>query len=111
MSTPIRVELDWPKHNAVRAGDELYFCLERDGQVFLVRSRCPHRGGPLHLGQLDRDRVQCPWHGNAVRVDRLCNRALPTVRHGSRIVAYLPGDQADQPAPSTELTFPTKGHP
>jgi nitrite reductase (NADH) small subunit len=101
----IRVELDWPRHNSVRIGDEVYFCLERDGQVYLIRSRCPHRGGPLHLGQIDGGRLRCPWHGNTFRVDRLCDRAVPTVRRDGRLAAYLPAERSAQPTRARQIIF------
>lgn len=112
MNPLVPVELDWPRHNAVRVGDELYFCLEWGGDVFLARSRCPHRGGPLHLGELDGDRLRCPWHGSAPRVAGLCNRALPSVRRGSRIIAYLRADRTDparRPVACTRLAIPQRG--
>ncbi|GAA3004636.1 MULTISPECIES: Rieske (2Fe-2S) protein [Streptosporangium] len=90
MSARVRVELEWPRHNAVRAGDETYFFLERSGSVHLIHSRCPHRGGPLHLGEIEDERLRCPWHGSTFRVDRLCDRAVPTIQRGSSVVAYLP---------------------
>jgi nitrite reductase (NADH) small subunit len=109
-----RVVVDWPSHNTVHVGDELYFCLEREGAVYLIRSRCPHRGGPLHLGRIGcggaRDgraaveRLRCPWHGNNFRVDRLCDRGAPTVRSGSRVVAYLPAPAA---SPARQIVLAT----
>jgi vanillate O-demethylase monooxygenase subunit len=35
-----------------------------DGNVAALGDRCPHRFAPLHMGKIvDRDRVQCPYHG------------------------------------------------
>jgi vanillate O-demethylase monooxygenase subunit len=35
-----------------------------DGNVAALQDRCPHRFAPLHMGKIvDRDRVQCPYHG------------------------------------------------
>jgi nitrite reductase/ring-hydroxylating ferredoxin subunit len=33
----------------------------QDG-FFALDETCPHRGGPLHEGTLDRGVVLCPWH-------------------------------------------------
>ncbi|MEU4550465.1 MULTISPECIES: Rieske 2Fe-2S domain-containing protein [Micromonospora] len=93
-----RVELQWPAQNMVVADAEQYFAIERAGAVHLISSRCPHRGGPLHLGEVVDDRVRCPWHGNSFRLDRMCDRGVPTVQRGGRITAYLPS------AASVELT-------
>lgn len=35
---------------------------------------CPHTGGPLELGQLEKDCVRCPWHG--ARFDLETGQAL-----------------------------------
>jgi 3-phenylpropionate/trans-cinnamate dioxygenase ferredoxin subunit len=39
-------------------------CLARRGEeLFAVRNRCPHAGGPLHQGWLDAEgQLVCPWH-------------------------------------------------
>lgn len=105
MSARTRVELDWPTHNAIHVGGDVYFCLERAGQVFVIRSRCAHRGGPLHLGVIEQERLRCPWHGNAFRVDRLCEGAVPTVRRGSRIVAYPPAEPAVEASATRQIVL------
>ena len=54
-------------------------------RTVVVRSRCPHRGGPLHLGRLDArvGRLVCPWHELGVPVRKLVADALPAVRRGT----------------------------
>ena len=39
-------------------------CLARHGQqLYAVRNRCPHAGGPLHQGWIDPEgNLVCPWH-------------------------------------------------
>jgi len=37
----------------------------RDGSVRALSAICPHRGGPLADGQIDRKQVLCPLHLNA----------------------------------------------
>lgn len=107
MTARVRVEFAWPAHNAVRVGDETYFCLERDGVVHVLASRCPHRGGPLHLGRVEGGRLRCPWHGNAFRLDRLCERGVPAVRTGDRITAYVPAapEPEDLPIPVRQMVL------
>lgn len=34
----------------------------RDGQLHAIGAVCSHAGGPLHEGDFDGTRVQCPWH-------------------------------------------------
>jgi nitrite reductase (NADH) small subunit len=31
--------------------------------VIATQGRCPHASGPLHEGEVDGDRLTCPWHG------------------------------------------------
>lgn len=88
-----RVEMDWSEHNTFVAGGQRYFGLEIAGTVHLISARCPHRGGPLHLGRIVDGRVRCPWHGTTFRLDRLCEIGLPSVQRGSHIIAYLSKDE------------------
>jgi len=32
-------------------------------RVYAIGSTCSHEGGPLHEGELQKNAVQCPWHG------------------------------------------------
>jgi nitrite reductase (NADH) small subunit len=34
-----------------------------DGELFALENYCPHQGGPLADGWLDRSVITCPWHG------------------------------------------------
>ena len=36
----------------------------RDGRIFAVENRCPHRQGPLAEGVIGADTVICPLHGH-----------------------------------------------
>lgn len=42
---------------------------QRDGRVFALQNRCPHRGGPLADGILGAGTVLCPLHAWKIRVD------------------------------------------
>ena len=35
-----------------------------DGDVIALQAECPHEGGPIHEGTIERGRVVCPWHGH-----------------------------------------------
>ena len=50
-------------------GDEVAVFRLRDGSVFAVQARCPHRGGPLVDGLIGDGRVVCPLHGFAFELD------------------------------------------
>ena len=34
------------------------------GRLYALEARCPHVGGPLDQGPLEKTRVTCPWHGS-----------------------------------------------
>jgi nitrite reductase/ring-hydroxylating ferredoxin subunit len=34
-----------------------------DGNYYAIDNECTHVGGPLCEGEIDGDRVICPWHG------------------------------------------------
>ncbi len=45
-------------------GEEIAVFRSRDGHVFAVENRCPHRGGPLAEGVMGDGKVVCPLHGH-----------------------------------------------
>lgn len=57
-----------------------------DGEIFALRDRCPHKGGPLSQGIVHGKRVACPLHdwkihldtGLAVTPDEGCTASYPT---------------------------------
>lgn len=66
-----------------------------DGEVFALRDKCPHKGGPLSQGIVFGNQVACPLHGwnisledgNAVAPDVGCARSYPVRVEGD--VVYL----------------------
>jgi phenylpropionate dioxygenase-like ring-hydroxylating dioxygenase large terminal subunit len=115
-----RVVLDWPRQNTVQSGGELYFCLEREGTLYVIRSRCPHRGGPLHLGRIGCGAeanstvgplLRCPWHGTKLGLDWLCDRAAPSVRCGSQVTTYIPvpSDSGVAPSAARQIVLASAG--
>jgi nitrite reductase (NADH) small subunit len=69
-------------------------------QVFALRDRCPHRGGPLSQGIVHGERVTCPLHdwvidlrsGNAVGADTGCTRAFATRVADGRVAIDVPAE-------------------
>jgi len=73
MSRDIWIGRDLPP---IRRNGEDYFLLSVDGQLYLVRNACPHRGGPLKFGHVDdQARIVCPMHHNAFPVEVLLAQA------------------------------------
>ena len=86
------VEFDSEEHNYIVVEEEPYFVLRTsDIRHVVTRDRCPHRGGPLHLGEWsDRTKsLTCPWHGTCLTAMALRRRAVPSVRSCSTITAVF----------------------
>ena len=71
-------------------------------QIFALRDRCPHLGGPLSQGIVHGESVTCPLHnwridlatGEALGPDNGCTNSFPVkVEHG-RIYLGLKADEA-----------------
>lgn len=68
----------------LESGDIAVFRTTED-EVFALRDRCPHKGGPLSQGLVYGKRVACPLHnlsiqldtGHAVAPDEGCTAAYP----------------------------------
>jgi nitrite reductase/ring-hydroxylating ferredoxin subunit/uncharacterized membrane protein len=46
------------------AGDTPILLYKQGDRVCAISETCSHAGGPLSEGELDRNIVQCPWHGS-----------------------------------------------
>jgi nitrite reductase/ring-hydroxylating ferredoxin subunit len=70
------------------------------GELEAVPAKCPHRGGPLHLGSYDAQKqcIRCPWHQSDVKLSTLRARALPLVSARGVTTVVL---QGDGPKPSS----------
>ena len=44
------VEFNSQQHNYLVVDEEPYFLLQTAENFLVTQDRCPHRGGPLHLG-------------------------------------------------------------
>jgi vanillate O-demethylase monooxygenase subunit len=49
--------------NRTILNEPVLFYRKQDGAVAAIGGRCPHRFAPLHMGKLEGDCVQCPYHG------------------------------------------------
>ncbi len=87
------VELDLTMHNCISTLEGDYFVLRAsNGDIGVIDARCPHRGGPLQLGERNwaTGRIICPWHGTQISEERLLQRSLPITRIGNLIQVELP---------------------
>jgi hypothetical protein len=74
------------------AQDRYFLCGGGAEAPLLVSAKCAHRGGPLHLGQLDagQTRIVCPMHFLATPVAALKRTAVPAIVRSDQVVAVLP---------------------
>ncbi|MCX8085929.1 MAG: nitrite reductase small subunit NirD [Rhodocyclaceae bacterium] len=64
-----------------------------EDEVFALRDKCPHKGGPLSQGLVAGKVVTCPLHawkiqfenGEAVAPDKGCAKPYPTKVEGGRV--------------------------
>jgi phenylpropionate dioxygenase-like ring-hydroxylating dioxygenase large terminal subunit len=45
---------------------------KRDGEAIALSNICPHRFGPLHLGAVIEDTIECPYHGLRFNTEGFC---------------------------------------
>ncbi|MEI8393248.1 MAG: nitrite reductase small subunit NirD [Rhodospirillaceae bacterium] len=82
-------------------GDIAVFRTGND-EVYALRDRCPHKGGPLSVGIVHDRRVTCPLHGlqvdlrtgQAIAPDEGCARTIPVeVVNGVLRLSVAGGDE------------------
>ncbi len=52
-----------------------------EGSYWAIDDTCPHRGGPLSEGEVEREVVTCPWHGAKFNI-KTCEVLKPPAREG-----------------------------
>jgi len=80
-----------------RAAGDIAVFRTIDDEVFALRDRCPHRGGPLSQGIVHGNRVACPLHdwkihldtGLAVAPDEGCAARYPVRIESGRVLLSL----------------------
>jgi NAD(P)H-dependent nitrite reductase small subunit len=77
-------------------GEQVAVFRTRANELWAIGAVCPHAGGPLADGQIDRHRVLCPLHGHAFTlVDGSCStgdyavRTYPVREENGQIVLEL----------------------
>ena len=100
----VGVVTDIPKLGArvVRTADgDIAVFRTADDEIFALRDRCPHKGGPLSQGIVHGKRVACPLHdwkihldsGMAVAPDEGCAARFPVTVEAGRIMLSLTPDE------------------
>jgi nitrite reductase (NADH) small subunit len=73
-----------------------------ENEIFALRDKCPHKGGPLSQGIVHGKRVTCPLHswtielesGDAMAPDVGCTKTIPTRVTDGRVFIRLALQQA-----------------
>ena len=81
-------------------GDIAVFRTAED-EIFALRDKCPHKGGPLSQGIVHGKRVACPLHdwkihldsGEAVAPDEGCAASYPVKLEGDRVMLSMSPDE------------------
>jgi nitrite reductase/ring-hydroxylating ferredoxin subunit len=99
-SNPATRVLRFPAHqaNCLWADGVRYFALQSgEATPIMAKAKCPHRGGPLHLGTVSADGLQihCPMHQLATRVATLRRSALPMILRQDEVVVMVPQGEGD----------------
>ena len=56
-------ELPEGRVKTVTAGRHTFALTHFEGQFAALSNRCPHQGGPLGEGTIEKGMLRCPWHG------------------------------------------------
>ena len=81
-------------------GDIAIFRTDED-EVFALRDKCPHKGGPLSQGIVHGKKVACPLHnwnihldtGMAVAPDEGCAARYPVKLEGEKVLMSLQSEK------------------
>lgn len=52
----------------VEVGDKRIALFNLEGSFYAIDDTCPHVGGPLSEGEIQGERVTCPWHGSIFNI-------------------------------------------
>ena len=83
------------------AGGDIAVFRTADDEIFALRDKCPHKGGPLSQGIVHGKRVACPLHdwkihldsGEAVAPDEGCAASFPVKVDGGVVHLMLTPDE------------------
>lgn len=70
------------KNKYVLINKQRYFFLLENSKRYVIPDKCPHRGGPLSLGNICRESqtLQCPWHDNIFTIINLIKKNVTAIR-------------------------------
>ena len=89
------------RENFIEIGEQRFLVLSAEGKgCHTISAKCPHRGGPLHLGHVEDGGhfLKCPWHKTRVSIPHLLRNELPTISTRGRISIVFTGSKEDETA-------------
>lgn len=87
--------------NFIEIGEQRFLLLRAEGKgCHTISAKCPHRGGPLHLGQIEDGGhfLKCPWHKSRISIPHLLRSGLPTISTRGRVSIIVTGATVDATA-------------
>lgn len=63
-----------------------------DGEFYAIGEVCTHVGGPLSEGTVEKDEVECPWHGSRFNLKTGENTDPPADEPVARYAVRIEGD-------------------
>ena len=76
------------KNKYVVINKQRYFFLLENNKRYAIPDKCPHRGGPLSLGDIcqESQTLQCPWHNNIFKIINLIKKNIPAIRIQNELI-------------------------
>ncbi len=97
-------ELPEGRVKTVAAGRHSFAMTHFEGQYAALSNRCPHQGGPLGEGSIEKGMLRCPWHGYdycPLTGESPFGDAVPTFPVEIRDDGVYVGIEADRPHEAT----------
>jgi 3-phenylpropionate/trans-cinnamate dioxygenase ferredoxin subunit len=66
-----------------------------DGEIYAIDNACTHMGGPLSLGRVKDDEVECPWHGSRFHIKTGEVRTFPAKEDVATHQVRITGDDVE----------------
>lgn len=88
------IKLNLKEDNRLSIDGVGYFIFHKKEQPMIIPALCPHRGGPLHLGDAENDgeHITCPWHDTKFKINHLSCKKLPTLKVGNQLTIVSQSD-------------------
>ncbi len=66
-----------------------------NGEIYALDNACTHMGGPLSLGRVKGEEVECPWHGSRFDIKTGGVRMFPANEDVATYQVRVTGDDVE----------------